>query len=289
MDYSRFLTTVSKNRKPSVIREITDISFKASEELISFVGGLPNPNLFPFEKADFHLNDGQTIKFDPTLMTTALQYTSTLGYEPLLNKIKEITLKFHNPPIWSDTEILVTSGGQEGLCKALEMIMNENDYLITHEHCYAATLAIINPLSPICLPVACDEEGMIPESLKSVLTPWKNQKNMKRTEKDPKVIYINPNAANPTGISISTSRRHQIYEIAREYDLIIVEDDPYYFIQFGKERDYPPSFLSLDIDGRVIRLDSFSKVVSSGIRLGYVTGHKTLINRIILHKQVSDL
>ena len=289
MDYSRFLTPVSKNRKLSVICETSEISMRASDEVISFVGGLPNPSLFPFETADIHLSDGQTLKLNHNLMTTALQYCSTFGYEPLRKKLKEMTLKFHKPPIWEDREILVTTGAQEGLCKALEMIMNENDYFITHEHCYAGILAIINPLSPICFPVTCDEEGMIPESLKSVLSPWKNKTNEKKDEKYPKVIYINPNAANPTGISISTPRRRQIYEIAREYDLIILEDDPYYFLHFEGKKEYAPSFLSLDIDGRVIRFDSFSKIVSSGIRLGFITAHKTLINRIFLHKQVSNL
>ena len=120
------------------------------------------------------------------------------------------------------------------------------------------------------------------------------------------VLYVNPAGANPTGVSIPLGRRQEIYQIAQEYDLIILEDDPYYFLQFEAVvhlvywldlclmarsfvQDRTPSFLSLDTDGRVIRFDSLSKVLSSGIRLGYVTGPRALIEPISYHMQVSVL
>ena len=289
MNYTRFITSVSQKRQPSLIRELTNLLNTASPELVFLASGLPNPKLFPFENAKIQLQDGQSIDLDSKLMSTCLQYGPTLGHPPLLKQLKELTLHLHNPPNWSDKELLVTTGSQDGLCKTIEMMINPYDYVITQEPCYTGTLSILNPLSPKYLPVECDHEGLIPQSLKAALASWNPKEICQSTENVPKVLYVNPTGGNPTGVSIPTERRHEIYEIAREYNLIILEDDPYYFVQFNDVKNYPPSFLSLDTDGRVLRYDSFSKVLSSGIRLGYVTGPKPLIERIMLHKQVSDL
>ena len=107
-------------------------------------------------------------------------------------------------------------------------------------------------------------------------------------ERRPKIMYINPTGANPTGTVLPLDRRRKIYEIASKYDLLILEDDPYYYLQFTKGNRVP-SFYSMDVDGRVLRFDSFSKILSSGLRLGFVTGPKPLIERIMLHMQVSSM
>ena len=87
-------------------------------------------------------------------------------------------------------------------------------------------------------------------------------------------------------LTISNIRRKQILELCSQYNLILLEDDPYYYLQFEEKHLRPPSFFSLDTEGRVIRFDSFSKILSSGIRLGFVTGPKPLIERLVLHMQV---
>ena len=107
-------------------------------------------------------------------------------------------------------------------------------------------------------------------------------------ERRPKIMYINPTGANPTGTVLPLDRRRKIYEIASKFDLLILEDDPYYYLQFTKGNRVP-SFYSMDVDGRVLRFDSFSKILSSGLRLGFVTGPKPLIERIMLHMQVSSM
>ena len=101
-------------------------------------------------------------------------------------------------------------------------------------------------------------------------------------------MYINPTGANPTGTILPLDRRQKIYQIACEYDLLIMEDDPYYYLQFTNGNRIP-SFYSMDTEGRVLRFDSFSKILSSGLRLGFVTGPKPLIERIMLHMQVSSM
>ncbi|XP_071512463.1 kynurenine/alpha-aminoadipate aminotransferase, mitochondrial-like isoform X2 [Panulirus ornatus] len=289
MNYSRFLTTVSKNRQPSLIRDLTSLLTNASPELVFMAGGLPNPQMFPFQAASVTMKDGRALTIHPKLMTDCLQYLPTPGYPPLIKQLKALTEKIHAPPCWVDSELIVTAGSQDGLCKALEMMINQGDYLITQEPCYTGTLSILNPYQPRYLPVTADHEGMNPEALKAVLSQWQPQDVRDAEEGVPKVLYINPNACNPSGVSCTEKRRHEIYRIASDYNLVILEDDPYYFVQFGDIKDFHPSFLSMDTDGRVLRFDSFSKVLSSGLRVGFVTGPKPLIQRILLHKQVSIL
>ncbi|KAK7067538.1 hypothetical protein SK128_028277 [Halocaridina rubra] len=289
MNYTRFITRVSQNRQPSLIRELTSLLTDASPELVFMAGGLPNPQMFPFQAASVTLRDGRALTIHPDLMTDCLQYGPTPGYPPLVKQLKNLTQKLHAPPRWSESDLIVTAGSQDGLCKALEMMIDPGDYIVTQEPCYTGTLSILNPYKPKYIPVKGDHEGMDPYALKEALSQW-NPDDIRDLESGvPKVLYINPNACNPTGVSVNEQRRRQIYDIASDYNLIILEDDPYYFVQFGDMKDFPPSFLSMDTDGRVLRFDSFSKVLSSGIRVGYVTGPKPLVQRIALHKQVSIL
>ena len=175
-------------------------------------------------------------------------------------------------------EIVITNGSQDGLCKALEMLMEPGDPVIIEDFVYSGTLAIMNPYSPVYHVVQSDSDGMIPSSLKDVL-------NANQNDKKPKFLYINPTGANPTGTMLPEKRREEIYQLASDHDLLILEDDPYYYLQFHPD-GRPKSFLSLDSEGRVLRFDSFSKVLSSGLRLGFVTGPKPLVDRIMLHMQV---
>ncbi|XP_069183047.1 kynurenine/alpha-aminoadipate aminotransferase, mitochondrial isoform X5 [Procambarus clarkii] len=233
MNYSRFLTRTSKNRQPSLIRELTNLLSTASPELVFMAGGLPNPQMFPFQAASVTLTDGRTLSIHPKLMTDCLQYGATPGYPALVKQLKELTQKIHAPPCWENSDLIVTAGSQDGLCKALEMMVNTGDYVVTQEPCYTGTLAILNPYKPRYLAVQGDHEGMKPEALKAVLSCWQPQDVRDAEENVPKVLYINPNACNPTGVSFTEERRWEIYKIASEYNLIILEDDPYYFVQFG--------------------------------------------------------
>ncbi len=136
----------------------------------------------------------------------------------------------------------------------------------------------MDPYTPNYMVVPSDHHGMKVNALKSMLD------NAQGSSKAPKLLYINPTGANPTGTVLPEDRRRDLYELACQHDLIILEDDPYYFLQFMPTP--PPSLLSMDTEGRVLRFDSFSKVLSSGLRLGFVTGPPPLVERIGLHMQV---
>lgn len=146
----------------------------------------------------------------------------------------------------------------------------------------------LKPYKPILLPIEQDHLGMIPQALVNALEDWKR----KCTEegggcKMPKLLYMNPTGSNPTGTTMPLERRREIYKICSQYNILILEDDAYCFMNFSEEP--VKSFLSLDTEGRVLRFDSLSKVLSSGMRVGWVTGPKPLIQNIELHVQSSYL
>ncbi|XP_001499016.1 kynurenine/alpha-aminoadipate aminotransferase, mitochondrial isoform X1 [Equus caballus] len=293
MNYSRFLTAQSAARKPSAIRLLTELLGKIPKSTISLAPGAPNPNVFPFKTAAVTLEDGKTIEFDEEMMKKALQYSPSSGIPELLSWLKQLQIRLHNPPTihypssQGQMEICVTSGSQDGLCKAFEMIINPGDNILINEPVYPGTLQALQPLGCNIINVSSDEYGIIPDSLREILSKWKPEDSKDPKKNTPKFLYTIPNGSNPTGDSFTANRKKEIYEFARKYDFLIIEDDPYYFLQFNKS--WVPSFLSMDVDGRVIRADSFSKVLSSGLRIGFITGPKFLIERIVLHTQVSSL
>ncbi|KAM3939169.1 kynurenine/alpha-aminoadipate aminotransferase, mitochondrial isoform 2-T2 [Leptodactylus fuscus] len=293
MNYARFLTAVSAARQASPIRAMTDLLTRSPPSVISLAGGSPNPDTFPFKSACITLNDGTAIEIGDTLMKKALQYSATPGIPELVSWLTELQKKLHNPPTLTyspdkgQMAMCITTGSQEGLSKVFEMLVNPGDNVLIDTPTYSGTLAAVKPLGCNLIGVPTDQHGIIPEALKDILTRWRPEDVIIPEKKSPKLLYTIPNGGNPTGASLTTERKIEIYKIAQEYDLIIVEDDPYYFLQFNKP--WAPSFLSMDIDGRVIRADSMSKILSSGLRIGYLTGPKPLIDRIILHMQASTL
>ncbi|XP_068537323.1 kynurenine/alpha-aminoadipate aminotransferase, mitochondrial isoform X1 [Anas acuta] len=293
MNYSRFLTTVSAARKESPIRLLTELMQRSPPSLISLAGGAPNPNVFPFKKATVAIGHGNAIEIGEDLMKRALQYSASAGIPELLSWLKNFQRNLHNPPTANyspeqgQMEVCVTTGSQEGLCKVFEMLINPGDNILLDAPTYAGTLAALRPLGCNIINVPSDQHGIIPNALKEILSAWSPEDIKSRSHSLPKFLYTIPNGCNPTGNSLTAERKKEIYQLARKYDFLIIEDDPYYFLQF--EKPWAPTFLSMDLDGRVIRTDSFSKILSSGLRIGFLTGPKPLIDRVILHIQVSTM
>lgn len=293
MNYSRFLTATSLARKPSPIRGTVEIMSRAPKTLISLAPGSPNPGLFPFKEATFTVENGNTIQFEGDVIRRALQYSPSYGIPELLSWLKQFQIKLHNPPTvhyppnQGQMDLCITSGCQDGLCKVFEMLINPGDTILVNEPLFTGTLYAMKPLGGNIINVPSDEHGIIPKELKRILSQWKPEDSKDPVKKTPKFLYTVPNGNNPTGYSLTGDRKKEIYELARKYDFLIIEDDPYYFLQFNKP--WVPTFLSMDVDGRVIRADTFSKIISSGLRVGFMTGPKSLIERIVLHTQVSTL
>jgi kynurenine/2-aminoadipate aminotransferase len=274
MNYSKFFSRVSANRKPSAIRELA--KFTNLPEMISLGGGYPNSSQYPIDQIELTVNS-QKLVLSQEELNLCLQYSSTPGIAPLLKQLHEIQ-KIHS--IQYDADICVGTGSQDLLTKAFEMLLNPGDTILLEAPTYVGILAFLKPLGLNFLEINSDYQGLDPEHLEQLLESCDENSR-------PKVLYTVPIAGNPTGVSTSVERKRRVYAIAQKYDLIIMEDDPYYYLQF--ETPWKPSYLSLDTDGRVIRFDSFSKILSGGCRLGFCTGPKPLIERIVLHMQATSL
>ena len=251
--------------------------------MISLGGGMPHPSTFPFTRLSAELEDGSVIEIAGKHLEAALQYSPTAGLPRLVEHLRALQVAEHN--IDDDRALCVATGSQDAIAKAFDALLDADDALLVESPTYSGALAYLQPIGCTLVGIHGDSNGLDPEALESRLRDWDASKE--GGTRRPRVIYIVPSAANPTGATLDLGRRQRIYSIAREYDLLILEDDPYHWLQYGGRRI--PSFLSLDRDNRVLRFDSFSKLLSSGMRLGWATGPKALIERIELHTQAANL
>lgn len=205
----------------------------------------------------------------------------------------------HNVPISKDWSTLISTGSQDAIVKMLDVVLNDGDSLLVENPTYPGTLAALKAMNIKLFGTEMDHEGMDVEKLRAMLNGWETNAATK-DEKKPKVIYVIPTGQNPSGATLSNSRRKDLYKIAQEHDLLILEDDPYWHLQLhpykGTGQTATPShdeavksLFSMDTDGRVVRFDSLSKVVSSGLRIGYATGPSPLIYQLELVQQASSL
>ena len=293
-NYTRYLTPRSIARQPSPIRALTAIQAQAGPEMISLAAGAPNPDLFPFEEIQLKVKGSdQIITMQGSTLNKALQYSPTMGFPPLLKHFQTLQKLEHsyNPELH---DIVITPGSQDGLSKVLEAMVNRGDKVIVDAPIYSGTLAILKPIGARLIGIETDENGMNTDLLERSL-----KKNGKGA--GAKLIVTVSNGSNPTGGSLSLERRKRMLEIADHYDCFIIEDDPYYWLSYDEQKI--PSLFKLDNDkhalktsyqnnapgGRVLRSDSLSKIVSSGIRLGWQTGPKEIIDRVVKAQEASSM
>lgn len=255
--------------QPSAIREI--LKFTSDPNVISLSAGNPAPEAFPTKEiAEI---TARIFKEDPIL---ALQYSITEGYTPLRDKLKSILepLKCY---VSNRDELIITSGAQQGNELACKVLLNEGDTLICEAPSFIGSLNAFKSYNVNLVGVELQPDGMDMEALEKAL-----QESPKA-----KLIYVIPNFQNPTGGTMSLEKRRILYRLAQKYDVFILEDNPYGRLRF-KGEDVPP-IKSLDVDGRVIYTGSFSKILSPGLRVGYVSGLKEVISKMIVCKQVADV
>ncbi|KAI9098215.1 pyridoxal phosphate-dependent transferase [Phlyctochytrium arcticum] len=280
-DYSSFFTERSAARQPSAIRALQPLM--AIPGMISLGGGNPNPTTFPYESMSFTLKKeagGGEIHIPPQDLQKALQYSPTNGIPEFVSWLKDLQSSVHSPPR-KDFEVCVGNGSQDVLTKAFDMLLDKGDHLLIESPAYVGSLAFLKPVGCKFVEVSTDAKGLDPVQLQKILSEWKDVKTR------PKVLYTVPVGGNPTGTSTTEERKRRIYEIASKYDIIILEDDPYYYLQFS---DRPAAtYFSMDTERRVLRFDSLSKIFSAGMRVGWVTGPAPLVNRIVLHGQATML
>ncbi|XP_046566671.1 kynurenine/alpha-aminoadipate aminotransferase, mitochondrial-like isoform X2 [Haliotis rubra] len=281
-NYENYFNKAAKRTRAPVLRSLQKYM---ATDLVYLAGGIPNSDTFPIAAAQLRLKDGQTVHIDEADMKVALQYGATRGKLQLREWLTELQRRLHDPPTLpppgvspsanSDMITITANGCTEAFSKILGMVLEEGDSLLAEESTYPSVFNVTEPLG--CKPaiVKNDADGLIPSDLSNVLCSWNEAASGPR----PKLLYCVPNGANPTGANLSLERRKEIYALARKYDLLIIEDDPYHMIQYS--RPLLPSLLSMDVDGRVLRCDTVSKIMSAGARLGYVSGPKQFLDRIV--------
>ncbi|OWB84862.1 aromatic-amino-acid protein [[Candida] boidinii] len=306
-------------------RTLLDSSLKyASDPSIAFLGGgLPRPEFFPWNEISAssplppfvngitsHCTSVKGKDPKDSLATTiyknqfstgdaaadielnrALQYSDSAGFSELVDFIKEHNKIVHHIP-HGDWNVILTAGSTQSIDSTIRTFCDRGDYVILEEYSYPTSMENLKSMGLKFLSAPMDNNGIIPEKLREVLLNHKG--------KMPKFLYTVPTGQNPTGCVISDERKEQIYRIAQEFDFLIVEDDPYYFLQFDKYAtnaepselsreefvsSLTKSFLDFDCDGRVIRLESTSKVLAPGARVGWIVAQNSFLDAYVkLHE-----
>jgi len=252
----------------SFIREILKITQRP--EIISFAGGLPSPATFPVER--------MKEAYDRVLTEAgkvALQYGPTDGYGPLKEWIAN-SLSTEGTKILPE-QILMVSGSQQALDLIGKVLIDEGSRVLVETPSYLGALQAFSVYRPEFGSVATDEHGLVPSSIEPVAGV---------ADKRARLLYSLPNFQNPTGRSLSLERRRELVETCARLQLPLIEDDPYGALSYKGEP--MPKMVAMNPEG-VIYMGSFSKVLTPGIRLGYVCAPLPLVRRLELAKQAADL
>lgn len=326
-DLSHLLSEESKSRKNSPLKGL--LKYRMIPGMRSLGGGLPIPDLFPFdnlrvEMPAYPFPHGVLPSSDSSIDTneinvqklvsdkeyadipleTSLQYGTSMGDPKLRAFIKEHMKRFHEFA-FDDWDVIITTGNTFSWDSVIRTFTNRGDTILCEEYSFTSALEAAHALGVTTVGVEMDLEGIVPEALEEQLANWVGPR--------PKLLYTISTGQNPTGSCLSAERREKVYKIAQKYDFLIIEDEPYYYLQFPdysyqKARKPKPeitdkatlekevdamikslvtSFFRFDVDGRVIRLDSFSKVIAPGTRLSWITAQDKFIERFLRMLEVT--
>ncbi|KAI9818260.1 MAG: hypothetical protein M1832_004476 [Thelocarpon impressellum] len=357
LDLSHHFSRSVRSRKQSSIKDF--YKFFSIPGIGNLAGGLPHQSFFPYDTLEAATalpqrftptpdHAGASAATDPTPtrtlvpkvsptedalrkidLSTALQYGTAQGYPPLFSFLHAFTRDNLHPdvPYAGGPDIILTCGNTDGFDKALQVFSDEwsaeKDWvrdrqgILVEEFAYMNAIQAAAPRGLQIVPVAMDGEGMRdrgPGGLRDVLENWDQSKGRR-----PHLMYTVTLGQNPTSGTLSTERRAALYRLCQEHDVVIVEDEPYWYLQYPsaaaseearaegahlhgatpghvaprKSSGYPfldslePSYLSIDTDGRVVRLDTFSKTFAPGCRVGWITAQPAVVERVLRITEVS--
>ncbi len=269
---SKFLSERAKNTSRSAIREV--LKFTKDSEVISFAGGLPKPGTFPreglAESASRQIRDNHQ---------NSLQYGTTEGVVEFREEMIDwlsgfgMDLELEN--------VISTNSSQQAIDLVCKAFLDPGDVLFCGLPTYLGAVQSFSTFQSEQVGVPLEEDGMDLEVLEKKIIETDEK------GKTGKFIYVIPDFQNPAGVTMSREKRERIVEIAKEHDLLIVEDTPYFGVRFSGEFKRPIN--TYDDSGRVITLASLSKILSSGMRLAVTVGPEELIRELVTMKQATDL
>ncbi|SCU90818.1 LAFA_0F00364g1_1 [Lachancea sp. 'fantastica'] len=316
------LSTEARTRTPSPMKSLG--SYFNRENLVFLAGGMPMADLFPWNEIsaksplprhgstfesmkqlqDSDVCETMVRKTEGTVngdipLARSLQYGHTAGQPELVAFLKEHTKMYHDMQ-YSDWQLITSAGNTQSWEATLRVFCDKGDTILVEAHSFTTSLSAAQAQGVNIEHIALDDDGIVPGALEATLHNWDPSVPL------PKLLYLIPTGQNPTGSTLGEARRREVYAIAQKYDLIIVEDEPYYFLQMDPfTRNRPErkdqsrmshdefrkslikSFISLDTDGRVVRLESFSKVLAPGTRLGWIVASQSLVERYIHFQEVA--
>lgn len=250
----------------SFVREILKVT--EDPEIISFAGGLPNPRYFPVQEV---AQAAQKVLSE--CGEAALQYSTTEGYLPLREMIRE---RYARKGVKvKSSEILITNGSQQGLDLLSKIFLNKGDGVILERPTYLAAIQSFGFFEPKFHSIPLQEDGINLQALEKVLL-----------KDDARLLYSVPNFQNPTGITYSQDKLKAVAEKMSGGSTVFIEDNPYGDLRFmGKDRPSMKNFLGEN----AVLLGSFSKIVAPGVRLGWICACEEIMEKLIIAKQALDL
>ena len=266
LHFARRMDTVHR----SFIREILKVT--ASPEVISFAGGLPNPDLFPVQEIA-----AASMAALQDQGASALQYSTTEGHPPLREYIAKRYKEKHGMDVDPDN-IIITTGSQQCLDLVAKVMLDPGDRVVIERPGYLGAIQAFSFFNPVFTPVDLEDDGPNLEMLEQALASGEDG--------PPKLYYAVTNFQNPSGLSYSLEKRRAVAELLRGSDVLFMEDDPYGELRFSGE--HLPPLVSL-LEGNGLLLGTFSKVAAPGIRLGWVVAPGEIRDKLIIAKQASDL
>lgn len=247
----------------------------------------------------YDTRDG-TSDFD---ISIAFNYGQATGSPQMMRWVTEHVDLVYNPP-YADWGVCLTTGSTAALEQTVRMLCDRfrNDSILTEDYTFATAMETFVPQGIKVFGINMDEQGLLPGHMDHILETWDEGD---RGARKPHLLYTVPSGQNPTGATQSLERRREIYRVCQKHDIFIIEDEPYYFIQMkpytgrGTEvvgddtvdeflTTLVPTYLSMDVDGRVLRMDSFSKVLVPGSRMGWITASKEVIHKYLCHAEVAN-
>ncbi|KAI0705929.1 pyridoxal phosphate-dependent transferase [Cytidiella melzeri] len=304
-DLSHHLSIETRQRKPNAMKVLWRLT-RGRPNMISLATGDPHYSLYPVKSINYEVASAAADIEDPVAtwkeaasssstptqwftssrdescslpIKTAMAYSDGAGLPQAQRAVTELTTHYHSP--WNHVCTL-TVGNMDGVTKCFRLLGSPGDHFLADEFSFNALTNAPLAHGVSWVPVKIDKGGLIPEDLERVMVSWDERLHGRR----PHVLYTVPTGQNPTGCTLSVERREKIYALCQRFDIMIIEDDPYYYLQYvdipeGAKDTLIPSFLSMDVDGRVLRVDSFSKILMPGMRLGWITSSQLFHEHLI--------
>jgi 2-aminoadipate transaminase len=270
--YASLFAARTSVMRSSAMRDLMEIT--ARPEVISLAGGLPDTSTFPPESFA-----AQMTRIAQESSAAALQYGPTEGFAQTKACIRELMRAENMDP--DPDDIVVTTGGQQAIDLITKTLVDPGDVVIAEAPTYPGAVPVFCAYEARTLQVEVDEDGMRIDVLSELLD------RLAREGTRPKFVYTVPSFQNPAGVTMSAERRRRLVEVARERELLVVEDNPYGLLRYAG--DPVETLYSLDGGDYVVYLGTFSKILSPGIRLGWLCAPPPIVEKVVLGKQASDL